>query len=57
MQIDEYPVPNECARAQIYLLLPVLAVDDERINDGEVLLLAEIMALANNTGYCYASNA
>ena len=57
MQIEEYPVPNECARAQIYLLLPVLAVDDERINDGEVLLLAEIMALANNTGYCYASNA
>ena len=52
MQIEEYPVPNECARAQIYLLLPVLAVDDERINDGEVLLLAEIMALANNTGYC-----
>ena len=57
MQIEEYPVPNERARAQIYLLLPVLAVDDERINDGEVLLLAEIMALANNTGYCYASNA
>lgn len=57
MQIDEYPVPNECARAQVYLLLPVLAVDDDRISDGEVLLLAEIMALANNTGYCYASNA
>lgn len=57
MQIDEYPVPNECARAQVYLLLPVLAVDDDRISDGEVLLLAEIMALSNNTGYCYASNA
>ena len=57
MQMEEYPVPNECARAQVYLLLPVPAVDDPRLNDGAVLLLAEIMALANNTGYCYASNA
>ena len=57
MQNEEYLIPNECARAQVYLLLPVPAVDDERLSDGEVLLLAEIMALANNTGYCYASNA
>lgn len=56
MQIDEYPVPNECARARKFVLIPAAVLDDRRIKAAEKIFFAEIMALSNNTGYCYATN-
>lgn len=56
MQIDEYPVPNECARARQFVLIPAAVLDDRRIKAAEKIFFAEIMALSNNTGYCYATN-
>lgn len=56
MQIEEYPVPNECARARQFVLIPAAVLDDRRIKAAEKIFFAEIMALSNNTGYCYATN-
>ena len=56
MQIDEYPVPNEANRARQFVLIPAAVLDDRRIKAAEKIFFAEIMALSNNTGYCYATN-
>lgn len=56
MQIDEYPVPNEATRARQFVLIPAAVLDDRRIKAAEKIFFAEIMALSNNTGYCYATN-
>ena len=56
MQIEEYPVPNEATRARQFVLIPAAVLDDRRIKAAEKIFFAEIMALSNNTGYCYATN-
>lgn len=56
MQMEEYPVPNEANRARQFVLIPAAILDDRRIKAAEKIFFAEIMALSNNTGYCYATN-
>lgn len=56
MQIEEYPVPNEANRARQFVLIPAAVLDDRRVKAAEKIFFAEIMALSNNTGYCYATN-
>lgn len=53
---EEFPVPNESLRARAFVVIPSAVLDDRRIKAAEKIFFAEIMALSNNTGYCYATN-
>ena len=56
MQIEEYPVPNECPCAWQFIPLSKDVLWDSRLKPAEKIFFAEIVALSNNTGYCYATN-
>ena len=43
-------------KPNFYTVLPATVRYDENLSDFEKIVMSEIVALANQTGYCYASN-